>query len=148
MTDFQIVISDIENYQFTEEEQQWIKEYIGERLTEKQIYDMNLRHHLHLSEDEKGEGFYKTKENKRNTSTLLPKSLMPLLEPIDGSTDLKKRWSLLSKALWWASKVRHIEVPEEIWNLREKLLALYPNGRKSISIDVEESIKHRFVIDN
>lgn len=145
MTDFQMVIKDIENYEYTEKEQQWIKDNIGEPLTKSQIYDMNLRFHLHLTEDEKGEGFRKFKENKRNTSKdLLPKSLMPLL---DEATPLKKKWSLFSKFLWWCHNVRHIEVDENMWDIGEKLLALYPNGRKSISIDVKESIKHRTIIE-
>lgn len=144
-TDFQQAISDIENYKYTEDEQQWIKENIGEPLTESQIYDMNLRFHLHLTPDEKGEGFKKTKENKRNTSKdLLPKSLMPLLEE---STDLKTKWRLFCKTLWWCHNVRHIEVDESIWDIGEKLLAEYPNGRKAISIDVKESIKHRTIIE-
>jgi len=145
MTDYQIVISDIENYEFTEKENEWIKENIGEPLTESQIYDMNLRFHLHLSPDEKGEGFKKTKENKRNTSkSLLPKSLMPLL---DDNTDLKTKWKLFCKTLWWCHNVRHIEVDPAIWDIGEKLLAEYPNGRKAIMIDVKESIKHRAIIE-
>jgi len=145
MTDFKRVIYDIENYKYTEDEQQWIKENIGCPLTEKQIYDMNLRFHLHLSEDEKGEGFHKVKENKRNTSkSLLPKSLMPLL---DESTDLKTKWKLFCKTLWWCHNVRHIEVDPEIWDIGEKLLAEYPNGRKPIMIDVKSSIKHRTIIE-
>lgn len=146
LTDFQKVISDIENYKYTEKEQQWIEEHIGLPLTESQIYDMNLRFHLHLTPDEKGEGFKKTKDNKRNTSKdLLPKSLMPLL---DEATPLKKRWSLFCKTLWWCHFVRHIEVDESIWNLGEKLLAEYPNGRKAIMIDVKESIRQRQIILN
>jgi len=145
MTGYQIVISDIENYEFTENEKKWIKEYIGETLTENQIYDMNLRFHLHLTEDEKGEGFRKVKENKRNTSkSLLPKSLMPLL---DDNTDLKTKWKLFCKTLWWCHFVRHIEVDPAIWDLGERLLAEYPNGRKAMLIDVKGSIKHRTIIE-
>lgn len=145
MTNFQRVISDIENYEYNEDEQKWVEDYIGLPLTESQIYDMNLRFHLHLAPDEKGEGFKKTKLNKRNTSkSLLPKSLMPLLEE---STDLKTKWKLLCKTLWWSKFVRHIEVDDVIWDIGERLLAEYPNGRKSISIDVKESIKHRTVIE-
>ena len=145
MTDFQRVISDIENYRYTEDEQQWIEKYIGLPLTENQIYDMNLRFHLHLTPDEKGEGFKKIKENKRNTSkSLLPKSLMPLL---DDSIDLKTRWKLFCKTLWWAKYVRHIEVDPAIWCIGERLLAEYPNGRKAIMIDVKSSIKHRTIIE-
>lgn len=146
MTDYQYVISDIVNYKYTEEEQKWIEDNIGPPLTENQIRDMYQRFHLHLSEDEKGEGFKKTKENKRNTSKdLLPKSLMPLL---DEATPLKKRWSLFCKTLWWCHLVRHIEVDESIWNLGEKLLAEYPNGRKAIMIDVKESIRQRQIVLN
>lgn len=145
-TDFQQAISDIENYKYTEDEQQWVKENIGEPLTESQIYNMNLRFHLHLTPDEKGEGFKKTKENKRNASKdLLPKSLMPLF---NDSTDLKTKWKLFCKTLWWCHNVRHIEVDESIWDIGERLLAEYPNGRKSISIDAKESIKHRTIIEN
>jgi len=142
-TDFQRVISDIENYKYTEDEQKWVEEHIGLPLTEKQIYDMGLRYHLHLAPDEKGEGFHKTKENKRNTSKSLPKSLMPLL---DDNTDLKTKWKLFCKTLWWCHNVRHIEVDPAIWDIGERLLAEYPNGRKSIMIDVKESIKHRTII--
>jgi len=144
-TDFQRVISDIENYKYTEDEQKWVEEHIGLPLTKEQIYDMGLRYHLHLAPDEKGEGFHKTKENKRNTSkSLLPKSLMPLL---DNNTDLKTKWKLFCKTLWWCHNVRHIEVDPAIWDIGERLLAEYPNGRKSIMIDVKESIKHRTIIE-
>lgn len=145
MTDFQQTLKIIDSWEPTEKEKMWVKEYIGEPLTEKQIYDMNLRFHLHLTPDEKGEGFKATKPNKGNTSkSLLPKSLMPLL---DDSTDLKTKWKLFCKTLWWCHNVRHIEVDESIWDLGEKLLSLYPNGRKSIMIDVKESIKHRTIIE-
>ena len=143
-TDFQRVISDIENYKYTEDEQKWVEEHIGLPLTKEQIYDMGLRYHLHLAPDEKGEGFHKTKENKRNTSKSLPKSLMPLL---DNNTDLKTKWKLFCKTLWWCQNVRHIEVDPAIWDIGERLLAEYPNGRKSIMIDVKESIKHRTIIE-
>lgn len=130
---------------FSKDEQQFVDEYFGQPLTESQIKDMYQRFHLHLAEDEKGEGFRKVKDNKRNTSKdLLPKSLMPLFEE---STDLKTKWKLFSKTLWWCHNVRHIEVDSAIWDLGEKLLAEYPNGRKSISIDVKESIKHRTIIE-
>lgn len=146
MTDYQIIISDIENYEYTEKEQKWIDEYIGLPLNEQQIRDMYQRFHLHLTDDEKGEGFKKVKENKRNTSkSLLPKSLMPIF---DEATPLKKRWSLLCRTLWWCHSVRHIEVDESIWDIGERLLAEYPNGRKSIMIDVKESIHHRTIIEN
>jgi len=145
MTDFQRVISDIENYKYTEDEQKWVEEYIGLPLTKEQIYDMCLRFHLHLAPEEKGEGFKATKPNKGNTSkSLLPKSLMPLL---DAATPLKKRWSLFCKTLWWCHNVRHIEVDPAIWDIGERLLDEYPNGRKSISINVSESIKHRTIIE-
>lgn len=150
LTEFQQTLKTIDKWEPTEKEKQWIKENIGEPLTESQKYDMHLRFHLHLSEDEKGEGFKKTtKENKRNTAkSLLPKSLMPLLEPLtNDKADLKKKWKLFSKLLWWSKYVRHIEVDESIWDIGEKLLALYPNGRKSMLIDVKESIKHRAVIE-
>lgn len=146
MTDFQQTLKDIDDWMPTEAEQLWIKDNIGESLTEKQKKEMYQRFHLHLTEDEKGEGLKKMKPNKRNTSkSLLPKSLMPLF---DESTDLKTRWRLFCKTLWWAKFVRHIEVDPTIWDLGEKLLALYPNGRKSILIDVKESIKHRTIITN
>lgn len=145
LTNFQRAISDIENYKYTEEEQKWVEDYIGLPLTESQIYDMNLRFHLHLAPDEKGEGFKKTKENKGNTSkSLLPKSLMPLL---DDNTDLKTKWKLFCKTLWWCHNVRHIEVDPVIWDIGERLLVEYPNGRKAIMIDVPESIKHRTIIE-
>lgn len=144
-TDFQCVIKDIENYKYTEDEQQFVNENFGPPLTESQIYDMNLRFHLHLTPDEKGEGFKKIKLNKGNTSkSLLPKSLMPLF---DDNTDLKTKWKLFCKTLWWCNNVRHIEVDPVIWDIGEKLLAEYPNGRKSISIDAKESIKHRTIIE-
>ena len=131
---------------FSKDEQKWIEDNIGLPLTEEQKYNMNLRFHLHLAPDEKGEGFKKTRDNKRNTSkSLLPKSLMPLL---DESTDLKTKWKLLCKTLWWCKFVRHIEVDESIWDLGEKLLAEYPNGRKAIMIDVKESIRQRQIILN
>jgi hypothetical protein len=135
---------------FSKEEQVFFDEHFGQPLTENQIYDMNLRFHLHLKEDEKGDGFKVTKQNKRNTSKdSLPKSLMPLLEPLSNDkADLKKKWSLFSKFLWWSKFVRHIEVDENMWDIGEKLLALYPNGRKAIMIDVRESIKHRTIIEN
>lgn len=146
MTNFQRVISDIENYKYTEKEQKWVEDYIGLPLTESQIYDMNLRFHLHLAPDEKGEGFKKTKDNKRNTSkSLLPKSLMPLLEE---STDLKTKWKLLCKTLWWSKFVRHIEVDDVIWDIGEKLLKRGVKTRKSILIDVKESIRQRKIILN
>ncbi len=153
MTKFQQTLKtiyEINKWEPTEKEQQWIKDNIGEPLTESQIYDMNLRFHLHLTEDEKGDGIKKTKPNKRNTSkSVLPKSLMPLLEPLtNDKADLKKKWSLFSKFLWWSKFVRHIDVEDYIWDIGEKLLALYPNGRKSISIDVKESIKHRTILTN
>lgn len=145
MTDFQQAIYDIENYKYTEDEQKWIEDNIGLPLNEKQIRDMYQRFHLHLTPDEKGEGFHKTKENKRNTSkSLLPKSLMPLL---DAATPLKKKWSLFCKTLWWCKYVRHIEVDESIWDIGERLLTEYPNGRKAIMIDVKESIRHRKIIE-
>lgn len=149
MTEFQQTLKTIDNWEPTEKEKQWIKENIGEPLTEQQIEDMNQRFHLHLNEDEKGEGFRVTKQNKGNTSkSLLPKSFMPLLEPLtNDKADLKKKWSLFSKLLWWSKYVRHIEVDEIIWDIGEKLLALYPNGRKSMLIDVKESIKHRAIIE-
>lgn len=150
LTEFQQTLKTINEWQPTEDELAFIDEYFGQPLTENQIYDMNLRNHLHLTNDEKGEGFKITKENKRNTSKgELPKSLMPLLEPIvNDKADLKKRWSLFSKFLWWSKFVRHIEVNENMWDIGEKLLALYPNGRKAIMIDVRESIKHRAIIEN
>ena len=145
-TDFQKVIANIENYEYTENEKQWVKEYIGLPLNQQQIRDMYQRFHLHLAEDEKGEGLKVTKQNKRNTSkTLLPKSLMPLF---DLTIPLKKRWSFLCKTLWWCHFVRHIEVADEIWDIGEKLIAEYPNGRKAIMIDVKESILQRRIILN
>lgn len=62
MTNFQRVISNIENYKYTKEEQEWVDEYIGLPLTEKQKYGMHCRFHIHLTPDEKGEGFDKAKK--------------------------------------------------------------------------------------
>lgn len=144
MTDFQQTLKMIDSWEPTEKEKKWIKENIGEPLNEKQIYDMNLRFHLHLTPDEKGEGFKKTKVNKGNTSkSLLPKSLMPLF---DESTDLKTKWKLFCKTLWWTKYVRHIEVDESIWDLGEKLLERGVKTRKTPLIDYVESVHQRRII--
>jgi hypothetical protein len=143
MTDFQVVISDIENYQYTKEEQRWVEEYIGLPLTSKQIYGMYCRYHIRLKPDEMGEGFERKSTNQIRTKRGLPKSLRPLLDP---STDLKKRWSLLTRTLWWYKFVRHAEVDDDVWDVAEEILAKYPNGRKSVLIDLRDSILQRKVV--
>ena len=146
LTEFQQTLKAIDEWQPTENEQKWVDEYFGPPLTENQIYEMHLRHHLHLTEDEKGDGFHKTtKENKRNTSKdLLPKSLMPIF---DESTDLKIKWKLFCKTLWWSKFVKHIdEIDESIWNIGESLLKQGVKVRKSPLIDYERSAKQREII--
>lgn len=133
---------------FSKDEQAFIDEHFGPPLTEKQVYGLYCRYHIHLTPEEKGEGFETVKSNMRNAPKRgLPKSLRPILEPLTNDKDLlKKRWSLLSKTLWWHKFVRHKDVDDNIWNIAEELLALYPNGRKSVLIDMENSIKQRTVI--
>lgn len=149
-TNFQRVISDIENYTFSREEQKFIDDHFGPTLTAKQIYGLYCRYHIHLKPDEIGEGFEKTRSNKPIITRKrgLPKSLQPILEPLNDKTDLKKRWSLLSKVIWWYKFVKHKDVDNEVWDIAEKLLALYPNGRKSVLINMVDSIKNRKVVVN
>lgn len=144
MTDFQMVISDIENYKYTENEQKWVDEYIGPPLTENQIYDMNLRFHLHLTEDEKGEGFNKaSKENKRNKSKgELPKSFSCLY---DETTDLKKLWKTYCKLIWWKN-LYHLPVEDKWWDYGEKLLKRGVKTRKTPLIDYVASVMGRRII--
>lgn len=144
LTKFQIVISDIENYEFTEKEKEWTKEYIGEHLTENQKYDMNLRFHLHLKDYEKGDGFHKSaKENKRNTSKgEFPKSFACLY---DESTDLKKLWKTYCKLLWWHN-LYNKTVADKWWDYGEKLLERGAKTRKTPLIDYVESVHQRKII--
>lgn len=128
---------------FSKVEQKWVDEYFGPPLTENQIYEMHLRHHLHLTEDEKGEGFKKfTKENKRNTSKDLPKSFACLY---DESTDLKKLWKTYCKLIWW-HRLYNKPVEEKWWNYGENLLKRGVKTRKTPLIDYVESVKHHRIV--
>lgn len=140
LTDFQKVIKDIENYKYTEDEQKFVDEYFGPPLTEEQKYDMHLRHHLHLTPDEKGEGFKKTKETKPRRS--LPKSFNCLY---DETTDLKKLWKTYCKLLWWKHLYNH-PVEDQWWDYGEKLLERGVKTRKTPLIDYIESVHQRKII--
>lgn len=142
MTDFQQTLKTIDEWQPTENEKEWIHEYIGEPLTESQIYDMNLRFHLHLAEDEKGEGFKVSKPNKRNASKDLPKSFNCLF---DESTDLKKLWKTYCKLLWWKN-LYHLPVEEKWWDFGQKLLDKGVKTRKTPLIDYVESVNRRQIV--
>lgn len=140
MTDYQCVIKDIENYKYTEDEKLFIDEQFGPPLTENQIYDMNLRFHLHLTKDEKGEGFNKaSKKNKRNK---LPKSFSCLY---DETTDLKKLWKTYCKLIWWKN-LYHLPVEDKWWDYGEKLLKRGVKTRKTPLIDYVASVMERRII--
>lgn len=143
MTNFQQTLKMIEEWQPTENEKQWIKDNIGEPLTESQKYDMALRFHLHLTPEEKGEGFKSTKPNMRNTSKSgLPKSFNCLF---DESTDLKKLWKTYCKLLWW-HHLYNKPVADNWWDYGESLLKKGVKTRKTPLIDYVESVKHRQII--
>lgn len=140
MTSFQQTLKMIDSWEPTEKENEWIKENIGEPLTEKQIYDMKLRFHLHLTPDEKGEGFKKIKVNKPRRS--LPKSFNCLY---DETTDLKKLWKTYCKLLWWKHLYNH-PVEDQWWDYGEKLLKRGVKTRKTPLIDYIESVHQRKII--
>lgn len=135
------------NLNFSKDEQAFFDEYFGQPLTEKQLYGLYMRYHIHLKPDEMGEGFERKQPILRNKPRGLPKSFKPLLEPLTSDrADLKKRWSLYMKFLWWVEFVKHTKVDENMWDIGEELLSLYPNGREAILIDIRESIKQRKII--
>lgn len=144
MTDYQCVIKDIENYKYTEDEKLFIDEQFGPPLTKRQKYCMHLRHHLHLTEDEKGEGLNKaSKENKRNKSKgELPKSFSCLY---DETTDLKKLWKIYCKLIWWKN-LYHLPVEDKWWDYGEKLLKGGVKTRKTPLIDYVASVMKRRII--
>lgn len=125
---------------FTEKEQAFIDEYFGPPLTENQIRDMNYRHHLHLTEDEKGEGLKAIKEH--SVKRELPHSFDCLF---DERIDLNNLWKIYCKLIWWHN-FNHKTVEEKWWNYGEKLLKRGPKTRRANYIDYVESVKQRRII--
>ena len=143
MTDFQKVIYDIDNYKYTKEEQEWVDEYFGPPLTNKQIYGLYMRYHIHLKPDEKGEGFERKQPILRNKTRGLPKSFSCLY---DETTDLKKLWKTYCRMLWWHHQIYKKPVDDDWWDFGEKLLKRGVKTRKTPLIDYVESVHQRRII--
>lgn len=136
MTDFQCVIKDIENYKYTEDEKLFIDEHFGPPLTKRQKYGMHLRHHLHLAEDEIGEGL-----NVRLNKSL-PKSFNCLY---DETTDLNKLWKIYCRLIWW-KHLHNYTIEESWWDYGERLLKRGAKTRKTHPIDYVASVMERRII--
>ena len=139
LTEFQQTLKAIDEWKPTKEEQAFIDEYFPP-LSEEQIKDMYYRHHIHLTNEEKGEGFHKTKEIVRRE---LPKSFDCLY---DERIDLKTLWKIYCKLIWWHN-FNHKTVEEKWWNYGEKLLKRGAKTRKAYYIDYPKSVmEHRIVL--